>query len=183
MREKHLHNKTPTPSFYTPLGARGRQKNERRGKIFENVDKRLSVPPSHLPKGIIKELNSVHFPWSCSGHFFNTGLPLSRHPQPFNLFVRMATYKELREDEVPALWLMLKRIALWMSPHFTIIKTNSGKGWNSITYPCALVRAIKIPLYINQTHILDIFLEPTQTLLYSRGLVKNKSCVFWPSHD
>lgn len=73
----------PLPNLF--LHAHGRQKREKRKDIFENVDKRLSVSLTHLPKGVIRELSSVRLPWSCNGHFFNTGLPLSLHPAAFYL--------------------------------------------------------------------------------------------------
>lgn len=158
----------PRPSFYTPMG----DKNERKD-IFENVDKRLSVSLTHLTKGVIRELNSIHLPWSCNGHFFNTGLVLSLHLQPFTSSGPLWEWQCLQR----AAWWW--EITLWTSLHFTIINTNSGKHYHIPLYP----KPSKSLCYISQIHILDTFLERTQMLLYSRGYVKNKSCVFWPNHD
>lgn len=62
----------PSPPHSLFLHTQRRQKQEERKDIFENVDKRLSVSPTRIPKGVIRELNSVH-----------AGLLLSLHPQPF----------------------------------------------------------------------------------------------------
>lgn len=43
--------------YYTP---KGDKKRKGRKDIFENVDKRPSVSPTRLPKGVVRELNSVY---------------------------------------------------------------------------------------------------------------------------